>query len=172
MNYGLAYIPEDRQLQGAILEMNIKENITLPIIDRISRHIFLDRVREFEITDEYGKYIEIKASGWDQLVENLSGGNQQKVVLAKWIVTKPRILIMDEPTKGIDVATKATYIILFLNLQKQGIAIILISSELTEILGMSNNIVVMHEGVVTAKFTREEANSEKIIKAAIGSISK
>jgi rhamnose transport system ATP-binding protein len=172
MNYGLAYIPEDRQLQGAILEMNIKENITLPIIDRISRHIFLDRVREFEITDEYGKHIEIKASGWDQLVENLSGGNQQKVVLAKWIVTKPRILIMDEPTKGIDVATKATVHNFISELAKQGIAIILISSELTEILGMSNNIVVIHEGVVTAKFTREEANSEKIIKAAIGSISK
>ncbi|MBA7582220.1 Ribose import ATP-binding protein RbsA [subsurface metagenome] len=157
MNFGLAYLPEDRQIQGAILAMNIRENITLPIIDRTSRHIFLDRNREFEITDEYGKYIEIKASGWEQLVENLSGGNQQKVVLAKWIATKPRILIMDEPTKGIDVATKA---------------IILISSELPEILGMSNNVIVMHEGIITAKFTREEANSKKIIKAAIGTISK
>jgi len=172
MNYGLAYIPEDRQIQGTILEMNIRENITLPIIDKISRHIFLDRNREFEITDEYGKYIEIKASGWDQLVENLSGGNQQKVVLAKWIATKPRILIMDEPTKGIDVATKATVHNFISRLAKQGIAIILISSELPEILGMSNNIVVMHEGVVIAKFTREDANSEKIIKAAIGSILK
>lgn len=172
MNYGLAYLPEDRQIQGAILAMNIRENITLPIIDRISRHIFLDRDREFEITDEYGKYIEIKASGWNQLVEDLSGGNQQKVVLAKWIATKPRIFIMDEPTKGIDVATKATVHNFISELAKQGIAVILISSELPEILGMSNNVVVMHEGVVTAKFTREEANSEKIIKAAIGSISR
>jgi len=172
MNFGLAYLPEDRQIQGAILAMNIRENITLPIIDRISRHIFLDRNREFEITDEYGKNIEIKASGWEQLVEDLSGGNQQKVVLAKWIATKPRILIMDEPTKGIDVATKATVHNFISELAKQGIAVILISSELPEILGMSNNIIVMHEGVVTAKFTREEANSEKIIKAAIGSISK
>ncbi|GAI72373.1 unnamed protein product, partial [marine sediment metagenome] len=90
MNHGLAYLPEDRQIQGAILAMNVRENITLPIIDRISRHIFLDRNREFEITDEYGKHIEIKASGWEQLVEDLSGGNQQKVVLAKWIATKPR----------------------------------------------------------------------------------
>lgn len=172
MNFGLAYLPEDRQIQGAILAMNIRENITLPIIDRISRHIFLDRNREFEITDEYGKHIEIRASGWEQLVEDLSGGNQQKVVLAKWIATKPRILIMDEPTKGIDVATKATVHNFISELTKQGIAVILISSELTEILGMSNNIIVMHEGVVTAKFTREESNSEKIIKAATGSISK
>ncbi|GAI17558.1 unnamed protein product [marine sediment metagenome] len=132
----------------------------------------MDRNREFEITDEYGKYIEIKASGWEQLVEDLSGGNQQKVVLAKWIATKPRILIMDEPTKGIDVATKATVHNFISELAKQGIAVILISSELPEILGMSHNIIVMHEGVVTAKFTRKEANSEKTIKAAIGSISK
>lgn len=172
MNYGLAYLPEDRQIQGAILAMNIRENITLPIIDRISRHIFLDHNREFEITDEYGKHIEIRASGWEQLVENLSGGNQQKVVLAKWIATKPRILIMDEPTKGIDVATKAAVHNFISGLAKQGIAVILISSELPEILGMSNNIIVMHEGIVTAKFTREEANSEKIIKAAVGSILK
>ncbi len=172
MNHGLAYLPEDRQIQGAILAMNIRENITLPIIDRTSSHIFLDRNREFEITDEYGKYIEIKASGWEQLVENLSGGNQQKVVLAKWIATKPRILIMDEPTKGIDVATKATVHNFISELAKKGIAIILISSELPEIIGMSNNVIVMHEGVITAKFTREEANSKKIIKAAIGSISK
>ena len=172
MNHGLAYLPEDRQIQGAILDMNIRENITLPIIDRTSRHIFLDRNREFKITDEYGKNIEIKASGWEQLVENLSGGNQQKVVLAKWIATKPRILILDEPTKGIDVATKATVHNFISELAKKGIAIILISSELPEILGMSNNIIVMHEGIITAKFTREEANSKKVIRAAIGSISK
>jgi rhamnose transport system ATP-binding protein len=172
MNFGLAYLPEDRQIQGAILAMNIRENITLPIIDGIGRHIFLDRNREFEITDEYGKYIEIKASGWEQLVEDLSGGNQQKVVLAKWIATKPRILIMDEPTKGIDVATKATVHNFISELAKKGIAIILISSELPEILGMSNNVIVMHEGVITAKFAREEANSKRIIRAAISSISK
>ena len=172
MNHGLAYLPEDRQIQGAILAMNIRENITLPIIDRTSRHIFLDRDREFEVVDEYGKNLEIKASGWEQLVEDLSGGNQQKVVLAKWIATKPRILIMDEPTKGIDVATKATVHNFVSELAKKGIAIILISSELPEVLGMSNNIIVMHEGIITAKFTREEANSGKIIRAAIGSISK
>jgi rhamnose transport system ATP-binding protein len=172
MNHGLAYLPEDRQIQGAILAMNIRENITLPIIDKTSRHIFLDRNREFEITDEYGKNIEIKASSWEQLVEDLSGGNQQKVVFAKWIATKPQILIMDEPTKGIDVATKATVHNFISELAKKGIAIILVSSELPEILGMSNHVIVMHEGVITAKFTREEANSKKIIKAAIGSISK
>jgi len=142
MNFGLAYLPEDRQIQGAILAMNIRENITLPIIDGIGRYIFLDRNRELEITDEYGKYIEIKASGWEQLVEDLSGGNQQKVVLAKWIATKPRILIMDEPTKGIDVATKATVHNFISELAKKGIAIILISSELPEIRGFSYGLKI------------------------------
>lgn len=170
MNYGLAYIPEDRQLQGTILKMNIKENVTLSIINKISRYFFLDKEKELKITEQYGKQIEIKASSWHQLVENLSGGNQQKVVLAKWIATKPRILIMDEPTKGIDVATKATVHNIISELAKQGIAIILVSSELPEILGMSNNIIVMHEGAITTKFTRDKANSENIIKAAVGSI--
>jgi rhamnose transport system ATP-binding protein len=150
--------------------MNIKENVTISIINKISRYFFLDKEKELKITEQYGKQIEIKASSWHQLVENLSGGNQQKVVLAKWIATKPRILIMDEPTKGIDVATKATVHNIISELAKQGIAIILVSSELPEILGMSNNIIVMHEGAITTKFTRDKANSENIIKAAIGSI--
>lgn len=170
INYGMVYIPEDRQLQGTILEMNIRENITLPVIDHLSRYTFLDKKRELRITGEYGRRMEIKASSWEQQVNNLSGGNQQKVVLAKWLATKPEILIMDEPTRGIDVATKARVHEFISELVGEGLAIILISSEIPEILGMSDRVVVMHEGRVAAIFNRQEANSENLVKAAVGEI--
>ncbi|MDD3539072.1 MAG: sugar ABC transporter ATP-binding protein [Candidatus Caldatribacteriota bacterium] len=168
MDKGMAYIPEDRQLQGAILEMTIKDNITLPIVDKLSRFIFLNQPKEWEITEKYGKDMDIKAATWQQLVLALSGGNQQKVVLAKWLATMPEILIMDEPTKGIDVGTKVAVHSIMSKLAKEGIAIILISSELPEIIGMSDRIIVMHEGIITNCLDRKEASSEKIIKAATG----
>lgn len=168
MAQGIAYIPEDRQLQGTILDMTIQDNITLPIIDRISRFVFLNQQKEWDITEKYGKDIDIKATTWQQLVLSLSGGNQQKVVLAKWLATIPQILIMDEPTKGIDVGTKVAVHSIMSKLANEGIAIILVSSELPEIIGMSDRIIVMHEGVITSSFNRKEANSEKIIKAATG----
>lgn len=170
MNYGIAYIPEDRQLQGTIAKMNIRENLTLPIIDKISRYSFLDSAEELKITQKFGRRMDIKASGWEQPVNDLSGGNQQKVVLAKWLATRPEILIMDEPTKGIDVATKARVHEFISVLAKQGMAILLISSEIPEILCMSDKIVVMYEGTVTGRFNRDEADSEKLLKAATGSI--
>lgn len=169
MTQGLAYIPEDRQLQGAILDMTIQDNITLPIIDKIGRFVFLNQPKEWEITEKYAKDIDIKASTWKQLVLSLSGGNQQKVVLAKWLATVPQILIMDEPTKGIDVGTKVAVHKIMSELANKGIAIILVSSELPEIMGMSDRIIVMHEGIITNSFDKEEANTEKIIKAATGS---
>jgi rhamnose transport system ATP-binding protein len=170
MEHGIAYIPEDRQLQGTILDMNIRENVTLPVVDRLSHYSFLDIQKERELTDEFGGRMEIKASSWEQAVNSLSGGNQQKVVLAKWLATRPEILIMDEPTKGIDVATKARVHEFISQLAEAGLAIILISSELPEILGMADRIVVMHEGKVTARLEREEASSEKLIKAAMGNL--
>lgn len=170
MKKGVAYVPEDRQIQGAILKMNIQKNITLPIIDQISKLSILNNNKEKSISDEYGKSMEIKASGWDQLVETLSGGNQQKVVLAKWLATNPKILILDEPTKGIDIATKAAVHKIMSELAKQGFAIIMVSSELPEIIGMSDNIIVMREGRIEKKFSRENAQAEEIIKAATGNI--
>ena len=170
MDHGIAYVPEDRQLQGTILAMNIRENTTLPIVDRLSHYSFLDINKEREITREYGQRMDIKTSGWDQAVNSLSGGNQQKVVLAKWLATRPEILIMDEPTKGIDVATKARVHEFISQLAAEGLAIILISSELPEILGMSDRIVVMHEGKITACLDRKEADSEKLVKAAMGNL--
>ena len=170
MEHGIAYVPEDRQLQGTILAMNIRENTTLPIVDRLSHYSFLDFKAEREITREYGQRIEIKTSGWDQAVSSLSGGNQQKVVLAKWLATRPEILIMDEPTKGIDVATKARVHEFISQLAAEGLAIILISSELPEILGMADRIIAMHEGKITACLDRKEADSEKLVKAAMGNL--
>jgi rhamnose transport system ATP-binding protein len=165
---GIAYVPEDRQLQGTILAMNIRENATLPIVDQLAHGPFLDRERETAVTEEYGRRIEIKAAGWEQAVNSLSGGNQQKVVLAKWLATRPRILILDEPTKGIDVATKARVHEFMSLLAREGLGIVMISSEMPEILGMSDAVVVMHEGRVTARFRRDEADQEKLIKAAMG----
>ncbi len=168
MEKGIAYVPEDRQLQGTILSMNIRENATLPVIDGISRGSFLDLVRERELTQEFGSRMEIKAASWEQAVNSLSGGNQQKVVLAKWLATRPRVLILDEPTKGIDVGTKARVHEFISALAAEGLGIILISSELPEILGMSDAIVVMHEGRVSGRFARAEASQEVLIKAAMG----
>jgi len=168
MRLGLAYLPEDRQLQGTILAMNIRENTTLPIVDRLARRSFLDIPRERAVTEDYGGRMEIKASSWEQAVNSLSGGNQQKVVLAKWLATEPRVLILDEPTKGIDVATKARVHEFISMLAQQGLGIVLVSSELPEILGMSDSIIVMHEGTVTARLSKKEANPEVLIRAAMG----
>jgi rhamnose transport system ATP-binding protein len=168
MRLGLAFLPEDRQLQGTILGMSIRENTTLPIIDRLARRSFLDIPRERAVTEDYAKRMEIKAASWEQAVNSLSGGNQQKVVLAKWLATEPKVLILDEPTKGIDVATKVRVHEFISKLAQQGLGIVLVSSELPEILGMSDSIIVMHEGTVTARLDRKEANPEVLIRAAMG----
>jgi rhamnose transport system ATP-binding protein len=165
---GIAYVPEDRQLQGTILAMNIRENATLPIVEQLATRSFLNRGRETAVTEEYGRRMEIKAASWEQAVNSLSGGNQQKVVLAKWLATRPRILILDEPTKGIDVATKARVHEFISLLAQEGLGIILISSEMPEILGMSDTIVVMHEGRVTARLDRGAADQDSLIRAAMG----
>ena len=170
MKKGIALIPEDRQDQGVIQDMSLTHNITLPQIDSIFTFGILNKKVEDELTSEYGKFMEIKAASWDVNANTLSGGNQQKVVIAKWLATDPLILIMDEPTKGIDVATKASVHSFVSEMASKGLAVILVSSELPEILGMSDRIIVMHEGLITASFSRDEANSENIIRAATGHI--
>ncbi len=171
MALGVALVPEDRQTQGAILQMTIEHNVTLPSLGRVAPLGVLRPQAEQELTETYCRRMEVRATSWQQLVNQLSGGNQQKVVLAKWLATEPRILILDEPTKGIDVATKAAVHEFMSQLAEQGIGIILVSSELPEILGMSDRIIVMHEGLVTGEFTREEASSEVIMAAATGGLS-
>ncbi len=168
MRKGIAYVPEDRQEQGAILEMSLSHNITLPQINGLSSFGVLNSRKERGVTEEYGNKMEIKAASWKVNANTLSGGNQQKVVLAKWLATNPQILILDEPTKGIDVATKAAVHEFISEMAAEGLAVIMVSSELPEILGMSDRIVIMHEGKVTAVMNRDEADSDNIILAATG----
>jgi rhamnose transport system ATP-binding protein len=171
MYLGVAMVPEDRQTQGAILQMTIQNNVTLPSLRRIAKRGVLRPKAEHTLADRFGTQMEIRATSWQQLVNELSGGNQQKVVLAKWLATEPKILILDEPTKGIDVATKATVHEFMSQLAAQGIGIVLVSSELPEILGMADRTIIMHEGIVTGEFIRDTATGEDMIAAATGGLS-
>lgn len=163
---GLAYVPEDRQLHGLIPAMHITSNISLPMLTEYARRGWLRDKVEREAAYKAALQMEVRANNIWQLARELSGGNQQKVVLAKWLSTGPRILILDEPTRGIDVGTKAAVHALMSKLAAEGLAILMISSELPEVLGMSDRVIVMHEGHVTGHFTRAEATQEKIISAA------
>ena len=163
---GLAYVPEDRQVHGLIPSMPITPNISLPILHQYARIGWLQDKSERKSAYDAARQMEVRANNIWQLARELSGGNQQKVVLAKWLSTKPRILILDEPTRGIDVGTKAAVHGLMSKLAAEGMAILMISSELPEILGMSDRVIVMREGLVTGEFSRAEATQEKIISAA------
>jgi rhamnose transport system ATP-binding protein len=163
---GIAYVPEDRQQHGLLLPMNITNNVTLPILQELANMGWLDQEAEAQTAGEFANRLEVRAAGLWQRARELSGGNQQKVVLAKWLATHPSILILDEPTRGIDVGTKAAVHELMSQLSSQGMAILMISSELPEILGMSDRILVMCEGQVTGHFDRAEATQEKIMIAA------
>ena len=170
MHYGIAYVPEDRQQHGLILDFGISRNMTLPILRQISKLTLVDRKRERDIATEYSQRLQVKSAGIDQLTQALSGGNQQKVVIGKWLATRPSLLILDEPTRGVDIGAKAEVHRIISHLAAEGMAIILISSELPEILGMSDRILVMHEGRVTGEFDRSEADQEKVMFAATGQV--
>jgi rhamnose transport system ATP-binding protein len=166
MALGIGYVPEDRKEHGLVLEMSIGRNITLPILPRFTRLGWMDERRERQAATVDARRLEVKMAGVGQKAGELSGGNQQKVVLAKWLGTQPRVLILDEPTRGIDVGTKAAVHGLMSNLAAQGMAILMISSELPEVLGMSDRILVMREGRLTGQFSRAEATQETIMAAA------
>jgi rhamnose transport system ATP-binding protein len=166
MALGIGYVPEDRKEHGLVLEMSIGRNITLPILPRFTRLGWTDERRERQAASADARRLEVKMAGVGQKAGELSGGNQQKVVLAKWLGTRPRVLILDEPTRGIDVGTKAAVHGLMSNLAAQGMAILMISSELPEVLGMSDRILVMREGRLTGQFSRAEATQETIMAAA------
>jgi rhamnose transport system ATP-binding protein len=163
---GLAYVPEDRQLHGLIPAMPLTPNISLPILHHFAQLGWLQDKSERKSAYDAALQMEVRANNIWQLARELSGGNQQKVVLAKWLSTNPRILILDEPTRGIDVGTKAAVHGLMSKLASEGMAILMISSELPEILGMSDRVIVMREGHVTGHFSRAEATQENIISAA------
>jgi len=159
---GIAYIPEDRGLQGLIRSQTLRENVSLPVLDRISWATIVDQGGEVRRAREAIERFGIRARGTEQIARQLSGGNQQKVVVAKWLGTEPRILIMDEPTRGIDVGAKAEIHALMGRLVQQGLGIIMISSELPEVLGMADRILVMSGGRMAAAFERAEATPDAV----------
>ncbi|MFW5943361.1 MAG: sugar ABC transporter ATP-binding protein, partial [Chloroflexota bacterium] len=166
MELGLGLVPEDRQYHGLVLPMSIAANISLPILSRFATAGWLHRREEKDAAARAAQRLEVKSAGIQQEARELSGGNQQKVVLTKWLETDPRILILDEPTRGIDVGTKAAVHRLMRELSRQGVGILMISSELPEILGMSDRILVMREGRISGEFTHEEATQEKLMSVA------
>ena len=164
---GIGFLPEDRQLQGLVLGMSVRENTTMANMSKTLVNSIVSYKREAEITQEYVDRLGIRARGIEQKVVNLSGGNQQKVVLGKWLNTDPKVLILDEPTRGIDIGAKKEIYTLMRELTARGVAIIMISSELPEVLGMSDRVIVMHEGNICGEFDHDEATQEKIMKTIL-----
>lgn len=163
INYGLAYVSEDRKGNGLILMEDIKQNITLAMLDKISKRSVLDKNKEIMVAEEYRQKFRIKTPSIFQKAGNLSGGNQQKIVLSKWVFSEPDILILDEPTRGIDVGSKYEIYTIINSLVKEGKSILMISSELPELLGMCDRIYVMNEGSITGEVSKEDANQEKLM---------
>jgi len=168
IKHGIGFVTEDRKGDGLVLELSVKENVILPNFSRVSSKGFLQKKREESFVDELIKKLSIKTAGRDQIVKSLSGGNQQKVVVGKWLGIEPKVLILDEPTRGVDVGAKKEIYEIMNELTEHGVAIIMVSSELPEILGMSDRIMVIHEGKITAIIDRKEATQEKIMVAATG----
>jgi ribose transport system ATP-binding protein len=168
IRHGLALVPEDRRLQGLVVEMAVRENVSLTTIGRDARVGFIDRRRADAICREMSGRLAIRASGPRQVVEELSGGNQQKVVLGKWLALRPRVLLLDEPTRGIDVGAKEEIYRLMEQLAAKGVGILFASSDLEEILGMSDRTVVMHEGRIAGALAREQLTAESVMGLATG----
>jgi D-xylose transport system ATP-binding protein len=168
IKHGMALVSEDRKKYGLVLPMDIKSNVTLASLSRISPGGLIDHNREIASGEQYIKQLKIKANSVETIVGTLSGGNQQKVVLGKWLLTRPKILILDEPTRGIDVGAKFEIYTIMNELVKQGVAIIMVSSELPELLGMSHRVLVISEGRLTGEFQAEDATQEMIMTAATG----
>lgn len=163
---GIAFVSEDRKAQGLVLDMNVRDNITLARLERFTRFGFVQEQREEQAAEEYVRRLGIKTPDTRAATMNLSGGNQQKVVLAKWLLTNPKVLLLDEPTKGIDVKGKTEIYRLIEELSASGLGIILVSSELPELLALSDRIIVLHEGTIAGTLERSEATQERIIELA------
>ncbi len=165
---GIVYVPEDRGQQGTIRPLPIFQNVTLPSLNRTSRNGFLRLANEFALTREYTERLELRAASLDVPLATLSGGNQQKVVIAKWLATTPKIIILDEPTKGIDIGSKAAVHAFMAELAAQGLAVIMVSSEIPEILGMSDRVIVMREGRIATEAAGNGLTPENLVRYAAG----
>jgi len=164
---GVGFAPEDRKREGLVLIRSVLENASIAVLRQLSNLHFINRKRERDIVTTFVDKLRVQTPTVDQEVGKLSGGNQQKVVLARWLAVKPKVLILDEPTRGIDVGAKAEIYALLNELAEQGIAIMLISSELPEILGLSDRIYVMQNGRITGELSREDATEEKVLEFAM-----
>lgn len=173
INAGMALVPEDRKQQGLVLEMSVRENLSLASLKRESlRNLFLNDESEGKISEEMIRKMRVKTPNEAQVVRYLSGGNQQKVVLGKWLAMNPQILLLDEPTRGIDIGAKQEIYSLMEDLAGTGVAILFVSSEMEEIIGMSDRALVMHEGKITGELSREELTEQSIMQLATGSTAK
>lgn len=168
IRHGIAYVTEDRKQEGLVLPLSVRENLSLPNLPSLSSWGVIHRQKEARLTEETVKTLSVKTSGPEQEIRTLSGGNQQKVVIGKWLATSPRVLILDEPTRGVDIGAKEEIYRLMDRLAREGLAILLISSDLPEVLGMSDRVLVMHEGRVTGRFEKGEATQENVMRAASG----
>ena len=165
---GIVYVPEDRGRQGTVKGLPIFQNVTLPSLSNTSRAGFLRLAQEFALARTYTGRLDLRAASLDQDVGLLSGGNQQKVVIAKWLATKPRVIILDEPTKGIDIGSKAAVHGFMADLAAEGLAVIMVSSEIPEVLGMSDRVIVMREGRIVDEVTGAAMTPERLVRAAAG----
>ncbi|HBV67540.1 MAG TPA: ABC transporter ATP-binding protein, partial [Clostridiales bacterium] len=163
---GIAYVTEDRKREGLILIQDIKNNITLGNLNSLSSNGIINENEEINVANKYKDDLTIKAPSIEQLLSNLSGGNQQKVSVGKWLFTEPKILILDEPTRGIDVGAKYEIYTIMNRLIDEGLSIIMISSELPEVLGMSDRIYVMAHGEITGELNIKDATQDEIMKMA------
>jgi len=169
LSAGIAYVPEDRHQEGLVLDFSVAENVTLPILQRLFPRLLVRRSVERALATTYTERLRVRTTGVEQLAMALSGGNQQKVVIAKWLATNPRVLILDEPTRGVDIGAKVEVHRIISELAASGLGIVLISSDLPEVLAMSDRIVVLHEGRVTAEIPHAHADQERVMFAATGS---
>lgn len=166
---GLGFVPEDRRKQGLVMNLSVARNVTLTLRNSFVKAGLINGGAERRAAEEWSRRLQVKAGSQEHAVSTLSGGNQQKVVLAKWLATDPKLLIVDEPTRGIDVGTKSEVHRLLSDLAGRGIAILMISSELPEVLGMADRVLVMREGRITGELSRAEANPESVMHAATAS---
>jgi rhamnose transport system ATP-binding protein len=170
IGHGIAYVPEDRRQHGVVLELSVAANTTLATLRMVTRLGLIDRRRERAVAADFVRKLGVKAASLDAPVASLSGGNQQKVALARWLAAAPAVLILDEPTQGVDVGSKAEIYRLMVELAGKGLAVVMISSELPEVLGMSDRIAVMHEGAVVGILSRAEATQERLMELALGHV--
>ncbi|WP_202324581.1 sugar ABC transporter ATP-binding protein [Mesorhizobium sp. 113-3-9] len=165
---GIVYVPEERGKQGVVIGLPIFQNVSLPSLKRTSKSGLLRLAEEFSLARSYTERLDLRASSLSQDVGTLSGGNQQKIVIAKWLATSPKVIILDEPTKGIDIGSKAAVHGFMAELVSQGLSVIMVSSELPEILGMSDRVVVMREGLVAAVYDNKGLDAETLVRTAAG----